>query len=284
MGIELLANKKVDISNGYEKYQIEHNRSRMHMVKTKTPQSLAKMIAYILERRPDEFGLVADKEGYVKIKELLKALNEEKGWAYVRRFHLNEILYSMPDPPFEILENRMRALRREHLPRPDAAPQLPKLLFTCVRKKAYPFVAHKGIFPSGYEQVVLSDRQDLAKRMGKRSDSQPVMLTVNVENAIEDGVLFQRVGKLLFTAPYIPTGCFSGPSLPKEKPRATKQAQPAETTPPQMRGSFPVNLDKVARPNGTVAKSLKNGPKGWKGKKERRKKHKRKRERPPWRK
>jgi putative RNA 2'-phosphotransferase len=278
-----VANKKVDMSDGYEKYQIEPNRSRMHMVKTKTPRSLAKYLAYILERRPDEFGLVLDKQGYVKIKQLLKALHEEKGWKHVRRFHLNEIMYSLPDPPFEILDNRIRAKRREHLPRPNASPQLPKLLYTCVRKRAYPFVAQKGIFPSGYQQVVLSASPDLAERMGKRSDSQPVLLSVHVQASVEQGVLFQQMGELLFVAPSIPTGCFSGPPLPKEKPRAQKQAQPSKAATPNVSGSFAVNLDKVAGLTGNTAKSSQKES-ARKGKKERRKKQKRKRERPPWRK
>ncbi|MGD8344887.1 MAG: RNA 2'-phosphotransferase [Desulfobacterales bacterium] len=253
------------------------------MVKTKTPRSLAKYLAYILERRPDEFGLVLDKQGYVKIKQLLKALHEEKGWKHVRRFHLNEIMYSLPDPPFEILDNRIRAKRREHLPRPNASPQLPKLLYTCVRKRAYPFVAQKGIFPSGYQQVVLSASPDLAERMGKRSDSQPVLLSVHVQASVEQGVLFQQMGELLFVAPSIPTGCFSGPPLPKEKPRAQKQAQPSKAATPNVSGSFAVNLDKVAGLTGNTAKSSQKES-ARKGKKERRKKQKRKRERPPWRK
>jgi putative RNA 2'-phosphotransferase len=278
-----VANKKVDISDGYEKYQIEPNRSRMHMVKTKTPRSLAKYLAYILERRPDEFGLVLDKQGYVKIKQLLKAVNEEKSWKHVRRFHIDEILYSIPEPPFEISDNRIRAKQREHLPRPNASPQLPKLLFTCVRRRAYPFVVQKGILPSGYQQVVLSASPDLAKRMGKRSDSQPVMLSIHVQASIEQGVLFQQIGELLFVAPSIPTGCFSGPPLPKEKPRAQKQTQPSKAATPKVRGGFAVNLDRVAGLNSSTAKASKQASVR-KDKKERWKKRKRKRERPPWRK
>jgi putative RNA 2'-phosphotransferase len=278
-----VANKKVDISNSYEKYQIEPDRSRMHMVKTRTTRSLAKYLAYILERRPDEFGLVLDRQGYVKIKQLLKALNEEKGWKHVRRFHLNEILHSIPDPPFEISDKRIRAKRREHLPRPNASPQLPKLLYTCVRKRAYPFVTQKGIFPSGYQQVVLSASPALAERMGKRSDAQPVTLSVHVQASIEQGVLFQQIGELLFLAPSIPTGCFSGPPLPKEKPRTQKQTQPSKAATPRVSGGFAVNPERVAGLNGNTSRTQ-TKVSGWKGKKERRKKQKRKRERPPWRK
>ncbi len=250
------------------------------MRKAKSVQSLAKFLGYVLERRPDEFGLVLDRAGYVKTKELLKALNEEKGWKHVRQSHLNEILYSIPGPPFEIWDNRIRAKQRDYLPRPDAAPELPKLLYTCVRRKAYPYVIQKGIFPSRYHQVVLAVNRNLAERMGKRTDPQPVILTVQVQASVEQGVLFQQVGELLFVAASIPIGCFSGPPLPKAKPRAPK-AEPFASTAPKTAGSFAVDLDKVANPKMPVAKTPQKES-GWKGKKPN-KRQKRKRQRPPWR-
>ncbi len=253
------------------------------MRKTKSTQSLAKLLGYVLERRPDEFGLVLDKQGYVKIKELLKALNEEKGWKHVRQSHLNEILYSVPKPPFEILDNRIRATQRDHLPRPEAAPELPKLLYTGIRRKAYPFVAQNGIFPSKYHQVVLSADRDLAERMGKRTDPQPVILTVQVRASVEHGVLFQQAGRMLFLAASIPTGCFSGPPLPKEGPETKKPDNADKVSRPQMAGSYALNLDDLERSQPAGRKSQKRR-KDWKESKKGIKKQKRKRERPPWRK
>ena len=43
-----------------------------------SPKQLAKFLNYVLGRRPDEFGLVTDKEGFVKIKDLIKATSEEE--------------------------------------------------------------------------------------------------------------------------------------------------------------------------------------------------------------
>jgi putative RNA 2'-phosphotransferase len=252
------------------------------MGKTKATQILAKSIAYILERRPDEFGLVIDSEGCIKIKELLKALNEEKGFKHVRRSHLNEILYSIAHPPFEIIDNRIRAKRRDHLPRPDMARDLPKLLYTYIRRKAHPFVADKGIFPSGYHQVVLSSNRDLAERMGKRSDPDPVILTVHVQKSLENGVMFYQAGGLLFLAASIPPNCFSGPALPKEKSEKPKQGQTNRAKQPGAAGSFLIDLDKAGGQQ-TIGGKLKKKELDWKGKKKRMKKQKRKRARPPWR-
>ena len=252
------------------------------MKKAKSVQTLTKFIAYILERRPDEFGLVTDSEGYIRIKELLKALNEEEGFRHVRRSHLNEILYSTMNPPFEIVGNRIRAKHRDHLPRHDATGDLPKLLFTCIRRKAHTFVTDKGIFPSGYHQVVLSPNRDLAERMGKRSDPEPVVLTVQVQKSIDYGVRFYQAGGLLFLADNIPPDCFSGPALPKEKPEKLKHRQKNNVKQAESAGSFLVDLDTAGSQQAFGAKSKKR-ERDWQGKNRRMKKQKRKRERPPWR-
>jgi putative RNA 2'-phosphotransferase len=252
------------------------------MGKAKSPQSLAKLITYILGRQPDEFGLVTDTEGFVKIKELLKAITEEAGWKYVRRFHLDEILYSLPDPPFEISGQQIRARRRDQLARPHQVRKLPKLLFTSIRKRAYRSVLDKGIFPTGYYQVVLSSSRDLAERMGKRTDQDAVMLSVHVQKSVENGVRFYQTGQALFLAESIPAGCFSGPPLPKEKAETKKPDSADETSQPKMAGSFAVNLGDAIH-NQPMARKTQKKQIDWKNNKKRTKKQKQKRKRPPWR-
>jgi putative RNA 2'-phosphotransferase len=253
------------------------------MGKAKSPQTLAKLITYILGRRPDEFGLVTDTEGFVKIKELLKAITEEEGWKYVRQSHLDEILYSSPDPPFEILGKRIRAKQRDQLVRPNPAQKLPKLLFTSIRKRAYRSVLDKGILPTGYYQVVLSSNRDLAERIGKRSDQDPVMLSVHVQKSVENGVRFYQSGESLFLAESIPASCFSGPPLPKEKAETKGLDKAEEASPSKMAGSYAINLGDASRSQPTARRSQKRHM-DWKHNKKRVKKQKRKRERPPWRK
>lgn len=252
------------------------------MGKAKSPQSLAKLLAYMLGRRPDEFGLVTDETGFVKIKDLLKALSEEEGWKYVRRSNLNEILYSLSEPPFEISGNQIRAKHRDQLSQPKPAQDLPKLLFTCIRKRAYRSVLDKGIFPSGFHQVVLSSNREIALRIGKRTDHDPVMLTIQVQKSMAKGVKFYQTGEALYLAERIPVSCFNGPPLPKERPEAKRLDSSDEANRPEMAGSYPVNLDAPLRKSPADHKSP-NRQKDWKGSKKRTKKQKRKRERPPWR-
>lgn len=187
----------------------------------------AKFLKYILGLKPDEFGLVLDKEGYVKIKDLLKAVHEEDGWRSFRQANINEIMISLTNPPLEVNENRIRARDRQKLPKRVPPKNLPKVLFTCVRPNALFAVLEKGILPMGRRHVVLSSNKDMAKRMGRRIHASPALLTVHVENANQQGTLFLQAGENLFLARSIPVGCFTTPPLPKE-PRVVKPKEPAK--------------------------------------------------------
>ncbi len=212
------------------------------MQKNKLIKKLSKFLDYVLGRNPDEFGLVPDKDGYVKIKELLKALNEEEGWRFVRKAHINEILITLPDPLIETKDNLIRALNRENLPETAPAEDLPKLLYTCIRRKAQPYVMENGISPMGRGHVILSSDSDLAERMGKRIDASPVLLTVNVEDSIKKGTMILQFGKTLNLAKLIPARCFTGPPLPKEMPEPKKKGLEKEADSRKNPGSFLMDL------------------------------------------
>lgn len=236
----------------------------------RSPKQLAKILNYVLGRRPDEFGLVTDKEGWVKIKDLIKATNEEDGLGHVRRSHINEIIISLPNHGLEVADNLIRAHNREKLPRQSFALDPPKLLYTCVRQKAYPHVLDKGIRPTAFSKVILSSNPDMARRMGQRNDCAAVLLTVQVYPSEEKGVVFFQAGKSLFLADHIPPGCFSGPPLPKELPDSRK-ADKSKTEPAKPpAGSFFLDLDKKKHPETPGARQKKRNKK-------------QRRERPPWR-
>jgi putative RNA 2'-phosphotransferase len=248
----------------------------------RTPKKLAKFMEYVLCRRPDEFGLVLDADGFVKIKEFLKAVAEEEGFRYVRRAHLDEILLTVPDHAFEISDNLIRSKFRDRLPQRGYATNPPKLLYTCVRRKAYPHVHEKGIRPTGYSQVILSASRGMAERIGRRVDHSAVLLTIQVQNSADQGVVFFQAGGNIFLADFIPAQCFTGPPLPKDKPVIKQPEAPEARQEQRPAGGYFIDLnDRLA---ATVPKSKRNpGPADLKPDGKRTKKHKRKRERPPWR-
>ncbi len=226
------------------------------MGKQRTPEQLAKFLYYVLGRRPDEFGLVPDSNGYVKIKELLKAVTEEDGWRYIRQAHINEVLLTARKKVIEVQENRIRAANRQRLPERQVASELPKLLYTFVRNKAYPVVLEKGVMPLGRGKVILSADREMARRLGKRIDADPVILVVSVQQMHDQGAMFLSSGEGLFLTPTIPPTCFTGPPLPKEMAdKKTKESMPPASAPKQP-GSFFPTFENEAQTDSKLSKQL----------------------------
>ena len=199
---------------------------------------------YVLGYQPDEFGLAPDQEGYFRMKDLLQAINEELGWGYVRKSHINEVLISLRDNPFVLEDDRIKVNNPEEgtFPLPDVTP--PKLLYHCVRSKAYRVVCQKGIMPMGQHRVFLTTTEDLAMRIGKRRDPRPVLLTVLAQRASRAGISFWKQGEFLYLVDHLPIQYFSGPPLPKEK---EEEAKGKEERPVMLKvspGSFVLDMER----------------------------------------
>lgn len=222
---------------------------------------LAKFLSYLLGRRPDEFGLCPDENGYVKIKDLLKALAEEAGWRHVRQTHIREVLYTASSPPIEIAGGLIRAADRSRLPVPIPAETFPKLLYCPVRQRAYPVVHANGLEPVGQSpRIVLASERPMAERMGRRMDASPVVLTVHTSQLAGSGITLRQFGKRLFTIDRLPVDCFSGPPLPPKPPeygRAKTEPAPAS---PKTPGSYLLDADRVLanekRPKGARKRKI----------------------------
>lgn len=211
------------------------------MSRSQRPAQLAKLLAYVLGRHPDAFGLVPSPDGWVRIKDLLRVLSEEEGWRHIRRGHIEALRWERTPAAVEIAADRVRALDRSRLRPPAATETPPGRLFTCVRRRAYPRVRENGAAapPPG---IVLTAARDLALRIGRRRDPQPVLLEVRPPDLSARGVALQRFGEHLYLAERLPPDCFTGPPPPRElPPPASRTAPPPPPTPPHP-GSFLVDL------------------------------------------
>lgn len=236
------------------------------MAKKHPAEQFAKFAEYVLARRPEEFGLVPDAEGFVKIKEFLKAVSETPGWSHIKRSHINEMLLVCASPPAEIADERIRAADRSRLREKTPSPEPPKLLYTCIRKKAHSVVFEKGIFPTHHSEVILAATTEMAERIGRRRAGDPVRLTVKTAQAMEKGVVFHEAGEGLYTADYIPTEVFAGPPLPKEPEKSAKPEKPKSPPAP---GSFIMEPEKPkAKPGKSKPKWKKDKRRDRRGKKE----------------
>jgi len=202
--------------------------------------ALSKLIAYILQHRPDEFGLVLDEEGFVSLKELQQGIAEEEGWSYVRRSHIMEAVYAGDRQRFEVNDDRIRHALIHRMHYEPASP--PKILYHGARRRAYPHILQQGLDPMGKQYVHLATSPELAVRMGKRREPDPIVVEIQAQRASENGIIFYQVNPLIYLADHIPPSYITGPPiskvLPEKKPPERRMPEHERELP----GSVLLNL------------------------------------------
>ena len=230
---------------------------------------LAKILQYILGRRPDEFGLLPDDQGYVRVKELIKVLHEEK-WHHVRPGHLETLPLQVPKAGIEMAPNLIRAQARDRLPALAAAADLPKQLFAGIRRKAYQTTLRDGLVPqTDPRHVLLFADRALAARVARRRDAEPVIVTVQTTVAQRAGIDFMRFGDSIYLAPRIPANCCR---LPRQPKRAVVERSAKETPPvqaPPTPGSYTVDWERLDEKAGPPRRSPRKS-KSWRRERRRR--------------
>lgn len=221
-------------------------------------------MSYVLGVRPDEYGLVPDPEGFVSLKELLQALREDEEWRFVGRAHLNELLHAGFREEMEILEDRIRwkVPKRDFTPQPVG--DLPSKLYCAVRPRAHPVVLEKGLRPFKGPWVVLAKTKELALRLGRRKDSNPVLIEVKAKEASERGIHFFATQGELFLVEELSPDLLVGPPV-SQKQREKHAPKPSSCEPPQppSPGSFYLDFQKGTEPRKQASGRKEKDP-AWK--------------------
>jgi putative RNA 2'-phosphotransferase len=215
---------------------------------------LVKMLAYVLGVAPQEFGLVADDDGWISLKELTKALHEEEGWRGVRESMIVDAVGRLAPDELELKDKLIRSRTRKP-PRPRPGVEPPPHIFLGLKRRAWPVAMDRGLEAREGAPLVLAKSEEFALRLGRRRDAEPVIITVQAVQAMDKGVMFSSLGEELFLADWIPADCLMGPPLPEKmppkkpaKPKPEKPAGPIMPSPESMPGSFIVQADDLEKP------------------------------------
>jgi putative RNA 2'-phosphotransferase len=194
-------------------------------------ENLAKMLAYVLGRAPDEFGLVLAADGSLPLKQLLQALNHEPGWGFVRRHHLDQVVGLMRPPAFEVAEERIRCLNPQGLPERRPGEKPPPLLYLALPPKAHERVWQEGLKAPAGQELVLARSKETALKLGKRRAPVPILVTIQAQAAAKAGAALSAYGEELFLAEALPREFLQlpTPAPPEEKPKVPKAAPPQPT-------------------------------------------------------
>lgn len=210
------------------------------------------MLRYALGVAPAEFGLLPDAQGWLSVKELVRALHDEDGWRHLRQGMVADAAIRLASDLFELQDKRIRCLSRSYPP-PDHNASPPAHLYLGLRRRAWPVAQKRGLEagPDG-RPLLLAVNPEIALKLGRRRDAEPVLVTVQALQATEQGAVFAGWGELFLCA-WAPAACLMGPPM-EERPRAkkppAKKTEPAPSLPPPqaLPGSFTVTAEDLEKP------------------------------------
>ena len=193
--------------------------------------TLVRNLTYALGRAPAEFGLVPDEEGWVSLKDLIKAFAQEEGLTGVRESMVKDAAARLAPDELEVEDRRIRARERTYA-RPRYGEEPPPHIFIRVRRKAWPAISKRGLDSGpGRPAWVFSSNQDLARKLGKRRDNEAVLVTVQAAQAMERGTVFAGWGEELYLADWVDASCLMGPPIDEKlfPPKKTGQKEKRRT-------------------------------------------------------
>jgi len=192
-----------------------------------------KLLITALAKKPDSFGLVPDENGWIKLKELVKAISQEQRFKHVTAKVIEQFVLLLEKEDFE-LDSQSKKIRvsyklRKNLKFSYEISIPPPILFTAIRPKAYHYILTNG-FISKENPIVFSRSKELALKRGKWIHNNPLLVTIKAYEAANNGSVFYKVGEEIFLSHYIaPEYIHIEGSVPKISVKDQEKYKPDKT-------------------------------------------------------
>jgi len=155
-------------------------------------QELSKEVSYALRYAPWEYKLELDDNGWVDVDQLLSALRLNPKWNNIKSSDLELMISESEKKRHEIVDGRIRAFYGHSLPnkilKNEAEP--PMILYHGTTREVLNLILEEGLNPNQRQYVHLSQDIETAFQVGKRRDSEPVILGIDAKLAYANGVKF----------------------------------------------------------------------------------------------
>jgi putative RNA 2'-phosphotransferase len=215
------------------------------------PRTLARTLSTLAVHCPWEYGLFWDPDGSMPWKEFYWALQEDPSLRFVRESHIRELAYLGLEIPFS-LEGRLLRLKSVQSPVelvPVADP--PERLYHAIRRTHLHVVREHGLAPSSRPYLPLASHRELAQRMGKRRDPEPIVIEVYARKAAARGLTIHQAGPGLYLVGPVAVDLLLIPLVREDRAAggaARHAKKPPEAKPelPRMAGSFLMDVSRFA--------------------------------------
>lgn len=170
-------------------------------------RKLSKFLSLLLRHKPEKLNLVLNKEGYVEVKTLLKALRDN-GWDSLTKEDLDRVVETNNKKRFAYSENGLHIRASQgHSIEVDLgleAIRPPTFLYHGTVNKFLGSIKLDGIRKGSRQHVHLSLDEATAINVGSRR-GKPVILTVNAEKMYQDGLNIFLSANGVWLTDFVPT-------------------------------------------------------------------------------
>jgi len=168
---------------------------------------LSKEVSYALRHAPWKYELELDNEGWVSIEQLLMALRLDNQWGLLSENDLRTMIEVSDKKRHEIFEGKIRALYGHSVPQKilKTVTTPPSILYHGTARHLVERILSEGLQPMARQYVHLSADIETAILVGKRKDSNPVLLRIEAEKASKEGVKFYQGNNSVCLADSIPS-------------------------------------------------------------------------------
>lgn len=168
---------------------------------------LSKEVSFALRHAPWEYELELDSEGWVDIEQLLSALRSDKQWKTITENDLRKMIEVSDKKRHEIYEGKIRALYGHSVPQKISKKVSipPSVLYHGTARYIVERILSEGLQPMARQYVHLSADIETAILVGKRKDSNAVLLKIEAEKATNKGVKFYQGNNSVWLADSIPS-------------------------------------------------------------------------------
>ncbi|MFQ5867446.1 MAG: RNA 2'-phosphotransferase [bacterium] len=162
----------------------------------RTTVELSKLISYILRHHPQKYGLSLDRYGFAKLKEVVRAISQKKKW--VGEEDIRRVVEESGKKRFEIRENKIRATYGHTIEVEQISLEVepPEVLFHGTSRRKVEAILKDGLQPMKRQYVHLCQTEQEAYRVGRRKDTNPVILQIRARDAFCEGIKFRRCGSV----------------------------------------------------------------------------------------
>jgi len=170
-------------------------------------ERIGRTLAGVLRHFPENFGLEMDEQGFVNLRDFVRALqNHQNRFHWVRPHHIVAIIETDPKGRYQVSNDGIRATYGHSIDLDLRLPtdNIPEELYYPTTQEETDIILETGLKPSDRKMVHLSKTYLDAMNAGLVRTETPVILVIDAERAIGDGYSVQRAGKTVFLAREIP--------------------------------------------------------------------------------